>query len=78
MALKRNGKDDRLTRQDFLTLARTIDVPRARAETVMSEIAAKLGEAARGLAVPIFARRGTKTVADAIREIVVARLEPFR
>ncbi|CAH2398075.1 HipA domain-containing protein [Mesorhizobium escarrei] len=32
MALKLNGKDDRLTRQDFLTLARTIELPVARAE----------------------------------------------
>ena len=37
MALKLNGKDDRLTRQDFLTLARTIGLTAAGADAAIVE-----------------------------------------
>ena len=79
MALKLNGKDDRLTRQDFLTLARTIDLPAARAEAVMSELAIRLGDAVPGVALPERLGGGTaKTAQEAIRGIVAGRIEAFR
>jgi serine/threonine-protein kinase HipA len=79
MALKLNGKDDRLTRQDFITLARTIDVPIARAEAMMSETAARLSKIAPRLMLPAFARdKKAKAAEDSIRGILMARVEPFR
>jgi serine/threonine-protein kinase HipA len=79
MALKLNGKDDRLTRQDFLTLARTIDLPAARAEASMSELAIRLGDAAPGIALPERLGDGAAKIAqDAIRNIVAGRVEAFR
>lgn len=79
MALKLNGKDDRLTRQDFLTLARTIDLPAARAEAVMSELAMRLGDAGHGVALPERLGGGAaKTAEDAIRGIVAGRVDAFR
>jgi serine/threonine-protein kinase HipA len=79
MALKLNGKDDRLTRQDFLTLARTIDLPAARAEAAMSDLAMRLGDAAPNLALPEGLGEGVaKRAEDAIRSIVTGRVEAFR
>lgn len=57
MALKLNGKDDRLARQDFLTLARTMELRVARAEEVTGSIAAALRETAPTQALPSFAER---------------------
>lgn len=79
MALKLNGKDDRFTPQDFITLARTIDVPISRAKAIMSETTAQISHVAPDLALPAFARRGTaKTAEDSMRDIILARIEPFR
>ena len=39
MALKLNGRDDRLTPQDFLTLARTLDISTAKADVLIRELA---------------------------------------
>jgi len=79
MALKLNGKDDRLTRQDFLTLARTIDLPVARAEAAMLELAVRVGDAALGVALPERLGAGAAKIAeDAIRRIVAGRIEAFR
>ncbi|KQY15694.1 phosphatidylinositol kinase [Rhizobium sp. Root73] len=55
MALKLNGKDDRLTRQDFLALARTIGLTVGDAEAAMSELAGRLSERAKTLHLPAFA-----------------------
>jgi serine/threonine-protein kinase HipA len=52
MALKLNGKDDRLTRQDFLALARTI----GNADTAMNELAERLSERVKTMRLP--AREG--------------------
>ena len=79
MALKLNGKDDRLTRQDFMTLARTIDLRAGDAELCLAEIAARVGAAAPDLILPSFARRAM-AAADAlgqIKEIVAARARAF-
>lgn len=78
MALKLNGKDDRLTRQDFLMLARTIDLPAARAEAAISDIAMRLDSAAPGIALPEKIRGEAKTAEDAVRGIIAGRLEAFR
>ncbi len=79
MALKLNGKDDRLIRQDFLTLARTIDLPAARAEAAMSDLAMRLGDAAPNLALPEGLGEGVaKSAEGAIRSIVTGRVEAFR
>jgi serine/threonine-protein kinase HipA len=55
MALKLNGKDDRLTRQDFLALARTIGVSAGDAETAISDLTARVANRAQGLQLPGFA-----------------------
>jgi serine/threonine-protein kinase HipA len=74
MALKLNGKDDRLTRQDFMALARTIDLPVARAEALMEETVAGVREGLARLALPTFARSKAATAtAGEIRKIVTAR-----
>lgn len=79
MALKLNGKDDRLTRLDFLTLARTIDLPVARAEAAMSELAVRVGDAAPGVALPERLGEGAAKIAeDTIRGIVAGRIEALR
>lgn len=55
MALKLNGKDDRLTRQDFLTLARTIGLTAVDAEVAIGELTSRLAERAKTLRLPTFA-----------------------
>jgi serine/threonine-protein kinase HipA len=78
MALKLNGKDDRLTRQDFLTLARTIDLPAARAEAAIGELATRLRDAALRMALPERVAEGaTKTAQDAMRGIIIERIGVF-
>lgn len=55
MALKLNGKDDQLTRQDFFTLARTIGLTVGDAEAAIGELAGRLAECAMTLSLPAFA-----------------------
>jgi serine/threonine-protein kinase HipA len=75
MALKLNGKDDRLTRQDFLTLARTIDLPIARAEAAIAELAGGLHNAAPCLLLPErVGGEGARTAEGAIRGIIAERV----
>lgn len=77
MAFKLNGKDNRLTPDDFLTLARTIELPQARASTLMAACARRVVEAAPALALPArFAERGERML-DRIRQIVEERAQPF-
>ena len=79
MALKLNGKDDRLTRKDFIALARTIDLPVTRAEALISETTMRLGEAAPNLALPSFSRQKAARAAEgSIRGILMGRIEPLR
>lgn len=79
MALKLNGKDDRLTRQDFLTLARTIGLPAARAEEAIGSIAIAMRQAAPLLALPSFIRGSdaAQTMAERVKAIVRDRTEAF-
>jgi serine/threonine-protein kinase HipA len=79
MALKLNGKDDRLTRQDFITLARTIDLPITRAEALISETIAHLNEAVPKLALPSFSRgKAEKAAEGVIRSILLTRIKTLR
>lgn len=55
MALKLNGKDDRLTRRDFMTLARTIGLPQGDAETAIAELTGSLAQAVGTVRLPAFA-----------------------
>jgi serine/threonine-protein kinase HipA len=52
MALKLNGKDDRLTRQDFLALARTIGLPAEGAEAAIAELTGRVPERAQTIQLP--------------------------
>ena len=54
MALKLNGKDDRLTHHDFLALARTIRLTAGDAEAAIGELAGRLSERAKTLRLPAF------------------------
>lgn len=55
MALKLNGKDDRLTRGDFLTLARTIGLTQGDAEAAIAELTKTLLMAVETVRLPPFA-----------------------
>ncbi|MDI4655041.1 type II toxin-antitoxin system HipA family toxin [Xanthobacter autotrophicus] len=73
MALKLNGKDDRLTRQDFLALARTIGLTVGDAETAIVELAGRLAVRVKTLGLPAFAAQSE--VARATRDKVIAIVE---
>lgn len=79
MALKLNGKDDRLTRQDFLALARTIDLPASRAEGAIADMASRVSAAASAVMLPAFARGvgATRATLDRVKTIVLERTEAF-
>ena len=75
MALKLNGKDDRLTRQDFLSLARTIGLTVEGAEAGLDALATRIPERLTSLQLPAFASEfdGAKAVRDKLEAIVTAR-----
>lgn len=73
MALKLNGKDDRLTRQDFLALARTIGLTAGDAEAAMNEIADRLAKRVRTLNLPAFADQSE--AARGIQDKMIALIE---
>ena len=79
MALKLNGKDDRLTRQDFLILARTIGLTVGDAEAAMSELAGRLSERAKTLRLPAFAdeAEAARSARDKVIAITVERCAGF-
>jgi len=79
MALKLNGKDDRLSLQDFLALARTIGLPAAKAEAALAELPARLNGRAASLRLPEFADQSeeAKTVKRKIIAIVTERTATF-
>ncbi len=55
MALKLNGKDDRLTRRDFMMLARTIGLPQSDAEAAITRLTDSLAQAVETVRLPAFA-----------------------
>jgi serine/threonine-protein kinase HipA len=79
MALKLNGKDDRLSPRDFLALARTIGLTAGDAEAAMAELAARLAERAVTLRLPDFAGQSeaTKAAQDKVIAIVRERSAAF-
>ena len=74
MALKLNGKDDRLTRADFRAAAATLGIPVSRAEASCSELVEILAAKATRLHLPAFVRREAKATCDAFVEIVESLL----
>jgi serine/threonine-protein kinase HipA len=70
MAFKLAGKDSRLVRKDFLTLARTIELSVERAEALITEMAVALEKAAIQLRLPLVANRKARKEASSIIEKV--------
>lgn len=78
MALKLNGKDDRLTPGDFLALARTIEIPQARASVLMATCARRLADAMPVLTLPAVVPPGSNDrLLNRIRNIIGERADPF-
>jgi serine/threonine-protein kinase HipA len=79
MALKLSGKDERLTPRDYLTLARTIELPIARAEEAMASVAATMRKAADAIALPETAlyREGARSAEERVKAIVAERCGAF-
>lgn len=75
MALKLNGKDDRLTRQDFLALARTIGLTAGDADAAIGQLTQRLDERVGGLRLPAFAAQSeaAKVVQERVTALVVER-----
>jgi serine/threonine-protein kinase HipA len=79
MALKPNGKDDRLTKADFLAMARTIGVAGGRAEAVLTVIATRLATGAATLNLPDMVAHSqiSETVRGSVVAIVIKRSARF-
>jgi serine/threonine-protein kinase HipA len=73
MALKLNGKDDRLTRQDFLALARTIGLTAGDAEAAMNQISDRLAKHIQTLSLPAFA--GQSEAARGVQDKMIGLIE---
>ncbi|MBC1183273.1 MAG: type II toxin-antitoxin system HipA family toxin [Brevundimonas sp.] len=77
MALTLNGKRDRLTPEDFQALARTIDLPVARAAQLTADCARRTVDGLQALPVPERIAPGADRIRDRISDIVRQRAEPF-
>lgn len=66
MALKLNGKDDRLARRDFMALARSVGLPRGDADTAISEVTGRLANAVEIVRLPGFAAETAASVQDRV------------
>jgi serine/threonine-protein kinase HipA len=74
MALKLNGKDDRLVRSDFLALARTIELPAARAEAMLNDMPAALKAATERMSWPDIAGARTATeIMERVKALIAER-----
>jgi serine/threonine-protein kinase HipA len=75
MALKLNGKDERLTKLDFLVLARTIGLAGGRTEAILTDTATRLAAGAAALKLPDMAARSqiSQTARDSVVAIVIER-----
>lgn len=75
MALKLNGKDDRLARQDFLALARTIGLSAGDAERAIVDLTGRVADRAKTLSLPEFAveSEAARTTQDKVIAIIVER-----
>ena len=78
MALKLNGKDDRLAPQDFRQLARTLDIPAARADEILAGTARALHAAIAAIALPpLDYAAGADAAIDQLRAIATTRAAAF-
>lgn len=77
MALKLNGRDDRLKPDDFLALARTIELPISSAADVIARLARNITNAVGTLALPKQYEVEGGRLLDRLRAIVLTRAEPF-
>lgn len=75
MALKLNGKDDRLGLRDFAALARTIGLPETEAEAAVGGMATRLIERAASLRLPDLAgqSKNAQMMQDKVTTIVTKR-----
>lgn len=79
LALKLNGKDDRLTREDFVSLARTIELPVPRAREILREMDEGLSQTlAAGVALPGGTRAAEAAVVGQVADIISDRLRTLR
>ncbi len=80
MALKLNGKDDKLRRTDFLALARTAGMKAADADMAINTLTGQLESAVDRATLPTLANYGPngKDMADRMLEIVRTRLSSFK
>lgn len=82
MAFKLAGKDSRLVRGDFLTLARTIGLSVDRAERLITEMAVTLEKAATRLRLPLVANRKAgadgNLIVENVTTVVRTRAEAMR
>jgi serine/threonine-protein kinase HipA len=77
MAFKLNGKDNRLTPDDFYLLARTLDIPQQRAAVLLANCARRVVDALPGLQLPaLFSDRADPMLAR-VGAIIQERAEPF-
>ena len=77
MALKLNGRDDRLGPEDYLVLARTIELPARWASEAMASLARSLANAATALDLPEEYQIAGGRMLDRVRGIILARTEAF-
>lgn len=79
MALKLNGKDDRLGPRDFLAIARTIGVLTGDAEASIANLAARLVERASSLRPPSFTApfKAASVMLNSMTSIINERTAPF-
>jgi serine/threonine-protein kinase HipA len=77
MALKLNGKDDRLSRNDFRTLARTIGLRPGDAETSMDEMLDRLANKAAQIKLPGDIRQsaGAEKMSEKLLDICRGRIQ---
>ncbi|MDO9219373.1 MAG: hypothetical protein Q7U14_19040, partial [Lacisediminimonas sp.] len=73
LALKLNGKDDRLTRADFRTLASTVGLRVADADRAIDDMIVRMTRAADELALPKLPDYGPEGEAVAARMIDICR-----
>ncbi|WP_297838448.1 type II toxin-antitoxin system HipA family toxin [uncultured Roseibium sp.] len=77
MALKLNGRDDRLGPGDFSVLARTMELPARWATEAMTSLARKLADGAVALELPEEYLVLGGRMLDRVRSLIAERTEPF-
>jgi serine/threonine-protein kinase HipA len=78
MALKLNGKDDRLTPDDFRQLGRTLEIPTARVDALLAPTAQGARDIVGDVALPpVGLPPHVAETLDKIRRLVEARAEAF-